>query len=366
MFEHPWGASNNIMKYIALVAILIPLIAAASGGRSSYQFLDITRSARMESIGGKQAATSTGDALAHLANPVFVDSLYNNQFGGTWGSIFVAQTEVGFGNAAFIRNIKDRPYAFSMRYINYGRFTSHDELGNQLPTAFASEYAAGVATSRQIWKGVSAGLQLKPIASYMAGYSSYAVLADLGAAYTDSTGSFTASLLFSNFGFRLKNYTAGNPQNLPFNVSIGVSKRLAHAPFRVSATYTSLNKWDISPPKKEKKSALAADNDDKEDLWDKFGENALRHFVVGIELFLGKKLYVASGMDFHKYFDMSMQERSGAPGLSMGLGLELASFRLSYGRSSYHLAGATNFFSICTGIDRFFVRKTKINAAKEE
>jgi predicted Na+-dependent transporter len=41
-------------------------------------------------------------------------------------------------------------------------------------------------------------------------------------------------------------------------------------------------------------------------------------------------------------------------GFSMGLGLKVSKFHIAYGRSTYHLAGATNHFSLTTSLSEFY------------
>jgi hypothetical protein len=45
-------------------------------------------------------------------------------------------------------------------------------------------------------------------------------------------------------------------------------------------------------------------------------------------------------------------------GFSYGFGIKISKFHLSYGRATYHLAGASNHFSISTNFSSFYKDQT--------
>ena len=50
---------------------------------------------------------------------------------------------------------------------------------------------------------------------------------------------------------------------------------------------------------------------------------------------------------------MSLSSYPGFVGFSFGVGFEVIGFVLDYSRSSYHISGTTNNFSITTNINNF-------------
>ena len=50
---------------------------------------------------------------------------------------------------------------------------------------------------------------------------------------------------------------------------------------------------------------------------------------------------------------MAIEEKGGMVGFSYGFGMKIKKFRISYGRATYHLAGASNHFSVTMNLSEF-------------
>jgi len=334
------------------------------GGESSFMFLDITNSAKEEALGSNNISL-TEDLHFAMSNPALIDSAMHNSFGGTWGSMFIMQTGVGIGNIAYCRNIKGNPYTVGVKYISYGAFESYDEQANQQPSVMASDLAVTIGTSRPVTSKISWGAQIKPIASYLADYSSYAIALDAGAIYNDTARLLTVAVLMKNAGYQMKPYTTGNQQNMPFDAQIGVTKKLRHAPLRVSATYRYLHKWDLSYENTLSKSSGLGNAEEKNDWWMDAGSNLLKHFVFGAEVFIGKHLYAAAAYNIKQYSELKLENKSGGAGLSLGFGITTQKFSICYGRNKYSIAGGTNFISLTTNFDKILATKRTKNTHEE-
>jgi len=55
----------------------------------------------------------------------------------------------------------------------------------------------------------------------------------------------------------------------------------------------------------------------------------------------------------HKLEEMKIESKPGMVGFSWGIGIKVSKFRISYGRSVFHLAGGTNQFSFSMNLDEF-------------
>lgn len=353
----------HIKAIILLIAF--PLVSLAQyGGESSFQFLQLTNSARVEALGGTNISAKTGDINIAMNNPALIDSALHNDFAGSWGSHFIMQTDVATGNAAYARTIKGQPYTIGARFINYGSFDAYNPEGVSQANVSASELSLSVGTSRELLPRLRLGVQAKPIASYLADYSSYALAVDAGLAYDDTAHLVTYAFLLTNVGYQLKTYTRDNQQNMPFDAQIGVTKRLRHAPLRLSVTYRYLHKFDLSYSPLQKESLVPAE-DQSLDWYIDAGTNLLRHLTIGAEILLGKKLYFAAGYNFKKSAELALQESTGGAGLSLGLGVKVSKLRISYGRSKYHAAGATNYLTLNANLDDFLTTKHSANPHAE-
>jgi hypothetical protein len=91
----------------------------------------------------------------------------------------------------------------------------------------------------------------------------------------------------------------------------------------------------------------------KEDPLARFGDNFMRHLIFGIEFIPTKNFYVNLGYNYKRRQEMKIEDKVGMVGFSFGFGLKINRFRISYGRASYHVAGASNHFSVTTNLSEF-------------
>jgi hypothetical protein len=92
------------------------------------------------------------------------------------------------------------------------------------------------------------GINVKPIYSVYETYYSLELLL-LGASVTDSTGLFSAGLVFRNIGLVINPYqylSEDVNEPLPFDIQLGFSQKLAHAPFRFCGTFNQLHNWKLT------------------------------------------------------------------------------------------------------------------------
>ena len=104
----------------------------------------------------------------------------------------------------------------------------------------------------------------------------FAIGVDLGLNYYHQESNFSASLVARNLGGQLKAFEERH-EKLPVDVQLGFSKRLSHAPFRLSLTLHDLTHWSAS--------TTAANN---------FGKKLLNHIALGIDLSTNQQLLSGS------------------------------------------------------------------------
>jgi hypothetical protein len=90
-----------------------------------------------------------------------------------------------------------------------------------------------------------------------------------------------------------------------------------------------------------------------EDFADKF----MRHMIFGVEFSPFKSFCLRGGYNYQRRSELKVQSRAAMVGFSWGFGLKISKFNLSYGRASYHLAGASNHFSLTTDFSSFYRKK---------
>jgi hypothetical protein len=170
--------------------------------------------------------------------------------------------------------------------------------------------------------------------------------------YYKPSKNFSASVVMKNIGFAFSKYS--KKEKLPFEIQVGISKKLKHAPFRFSLTFTNLQTWDLTYKdpnvKKEFDPNTFVELPAKEPS---FLDKGMRHVVFGTEFILSKNFNIQIGYNYRKRQELKFTEKTGLVGFSGGIGFKIKKFRLNYSISSYHLSGKSHSFSVTTNINEF-------------
>ena len=148
---------------------------------------------------------------------------------------------------------------------------------------------------------------------------------------------------------------------MPFEIQLGVSQKLEHAPFRFSAVVHNLQQFDLTY--ETGKTTLDYDpltgEPVKENKIEKFGDQVMRHLIFGVEFIPFESFMIRAGYNYQRRQELKLDTRAAMVGFSWGFGVKIYKFHLSYGRASYHLAGASNHFSLSTNLSSFYSRKQR-------
>ena len=74
--------------------------------------------------------------------------------------------------------------------------------------------------------------------------------------------------------------------------------------------------------------------------------NALRHVIIGAELFPDKGFNLRVGYNFRRAEELRILEQRNFSGLSIGFGLKMGSLKFNYSYSRYTLAANTSLFGL--------------------
>ena len=338
-----------------IIFILFTVQARAQfGGTATYDFLNLTSSARINALGGNQVGLIDDEELSFTYyNPAALMPGMNNDISLNYID-YVADIKIGY--AAYAHDFDNfGTIATGIQYINYGSFQEADEDGTLTGNTFkASDYAFNLIYSRNIFNRFNAGINIKPIYStYYETYNSFGIAADVGISYIDSSGNFTAGVVAKNMGTQITTYYDGaDREPLPFDLQAGFSQRLEHAPFRFSATLQHLTEWDLTD-----KSTWAYDHKSETDFIaghsDDIFKQFMRHVILGVEFIPSKNFIIGMGYNFQRRWELSVDSNPGAVGLSGGFTVKVSKFRVSYAIASYHLSSTSNIFSVSTNLSEF-------------
>lgn len=297
-------------------------------------------------MGGEVISVRDNDVNMVVRNPAVLDEGMHDQFALSYNNYF---TGINMGNVLYARQSeKYGMWAAGLQFMNYGRFVRANAAGEQLGNFSAGDYNL---YGSYAWKRDSTwsfGGTAKLIYSKLDAWWSLGMAADLGATYTKKSKGFSAGLVIRNIGTQFKSYTENQRDPLPLQIQLGASKRIANAPLRISGILKHLERFDLTFP---------TEDDEDEGTSRLSLENAMRHVGLAIEFMPTDNFWIAAGYNHLRRQELRVANRTGLTGISMGFGFKMRKFRLSYARSTYHVAGSTNQLTIVTRLADLKSRK---------
>ncbi len=326
---------------------------AQPGGRGAYDFLDVTLSPRVASLGGVALPVNDNDIQLAVFNPALITPEIHNQISLSFVDYY---SDLNFSNIAYGRNMgKTGTFVGNLSYFNYGRYDYADEAGNRNGNFTAADYALSLGWGRQLDSSFSIGANAKFAASQYESYSSFGIAVDVAGTYLSRSG-WLFSLTARNIGSEIKSYLPGDPSLMPFSMQLGVSKRLDHVPFRLIVVYDHLQKWDLTyddPIDMKGRIDPITGVKSKPKAVEKFADQMMRHFIVGGEFYIGKNLSLRGSYNYKRRQEMLIPDKLAMVGFAWGVGVKVSKFQINYARSTFHLAGSPNYISISTDFDSF-------------
>lgn len=323
---------------------------AQIGGESTYQFLELTNSARIAALGGNQIAIlDTTDLNLPYHNPASLDSAMGNKLLVNYVNYL---SDINYGYVSYAKSFEGiGNFALGMHYINYGDFKEATEFGELTGNYFkAAEYALYMIYSNH-YKRLKYGATLKPILSSFESYQSVGIAADFGLSFASKTKFTNFSLVARNVGAQITTYyDEAEREKIPFNLQAGVSTKLKHAPIVLSLNLEHLNNWTLATrePGKEEDILSYMKRDES------FGKQIMRHAVFGVELMPSQNFILRAGYNYQRRQELKFDDRASTVGFSAGFGIKIKRFRLDYGIARYHLAGSSNLFSLAINLNNSF------------
>lgn len=348
-------------KSIIIIACIVTSIIyftpcfSQTGGNNTYEFLNLTNPARVAALGGTLISVKDNDLNLSFQNPALLDSTMHNELAMSYTDYFAG---IHYGYAAYSRTYKKiGSFSAGMQYLDYGNFTAATVTGEITGQFTSNEYCMNLAYGRHIDSMFSVGATLKTIYSKLATFTSYGNAVDIGGVYNNTKHFFSTALVIKNIGRQWKPYD-NIREPLPFEIQLGVSKKLAHAPFRLNLTAAHLEKWNLTYTDP---NAITVDPITKAPIEKKklgaFGDKLARHLVLGGEILLSKNFHLRVGYNYERRQELKLEGHTGITGFSFGFGLKVSKFNLSYAYARYHMAGGPNHFTISTNFSEFYSKK---------
>ncbi|MCC1483743.1 type IX secretion system protein PorQ [Winogradskyella immobilis] len=333
-----------IKRTTTLFFLLIAFPSFAQlGGESTYQFLNLVSSPRQAALGGKIITNFDYDVSESLYNPASINSDQHNQLALNYSSYLGG---IGYGTASYAytwdRHVQT--FHFGITYINYGDFDGFDLNGVSTGSFSGNEVAISAAYNYNIpFTDFYIGGRLKIITSQLEQFNSVGGALDFGFMYVNEDIDFNAAITVRNLGTQFTTY-AGENEPIPFEVNFGLSQTLEYIPLRWHLTLDNLQKWPIGRPNPARVTTDLSGNQTKENVG--FFNNALRHLILGAELWPDKGFNLRFGYNFRRAEELRIVDQRNFSGLSFGLGMKINKLRFSYTHARYTGAANTSFVGL--------------------
>ncbi len=326
------------------------LMAQTSGGQNAYNFLRFPGSPQVAALGGVNLTNQNHDLSLAFQNPAQLDAAMHTQMVANFNSLYNGVSNLHWMQA--YRNTKLKTnFAASIFYFNYGNIVQTDASGNILGELRPRDFTLQISASREYLSRWQYGVTLKYFASNYGQYRSSAIAGDVGVLYRDTANQLRVAVVATNMGGQLKRYSPAEPEELPFDLQFGISKRLAKAPVQFSFTAHHLHRFDIFYNDTVFNNENGIRNDKR-----KFTVNKLfQHFIFSTQLLIGNRVEVTAGYNFLRRSELRINNApNGLIGFTLGAGVILPKLQLRYARSYFQNSTAYNQIGINLQLNEYF------------
>jgi hypothetical protein len=192
------------------------------------------------------------------------------------------------------------------------------------------------------------GANAKLISSTLESYNSWGAAVDLGFLYIDEKNDINYGLSVRNLGFQITPYESTNEQ-LPLAIDAGISQLMENVPIRWHMTFENLQQWNIafSNPNRAQGNLAGGSTEEKVS----FFNNALRHVILGAELFPEKGFNIRLGYNFRRSEELRILEQRNFSGISVGFGIKFGKIKFDYSYSRYTVAANSSLFGLMIDLE---------------
>ena len=334
-------------KLLLLITAFLGAFASlmAQNGHSVFGFLDFPGSSRANAVGGYNISVVSSDLSMANQNPALLGAELANQVSLNYMYYIKG---VNVGGALYAHALGERgAWAVGAQFVDYGKFTQTSADNQILGTFGAKDIAFNGSIGYDITSRIRGGVNAKFIYSAYESYSSLALAVDLGLNYYNEEKDLSLAILARNLGGQLKPFDEVR-ESLPFDLQIGYTQSLEHAPFRFSLTAVNLTSWNT-----EYRDDTPSDSSEDKKKKSNFAKDFFRHLVIGAEYLPTDNFYVGLGYSYKKRTDFADGGGGFLTGFSAGTGIKVRMFDINASIARYHRSGTSFMVGINLLLDKF-------------
>lgn len=308
-------------------------------------------SPQVAALGGINLTNESKDISLAFANPAQLDSVMHTQMATNFNALYAGVKNVHWMLGYRSKQLQTN-FAAGIMYFDYGATQQTDAAGNIEGVYRPRDFVLQIQASREYMSRWKYGVSLKYLSSNYGPYRSSAIAADVGVLYRDTANLLQASIVAVNMGGQLKRYNPAEPEELPFDLQVGISKRLAKAPIRFSATAHHLHRFDILYNDTVFNNNNGFENASaKKITLDKL----FQHFIFSTQILIGERVEVTAAYNILRAKELKVSTGgNGLTGFSLGVGVLFSKLQLRYSRSYFQNNTAYNQLGLTMPLNQYF------------
>lgn len=292
---------------------------------SIFNFLNLPNSSHITGLGGKNISLTQDEIQTATINPALLSNISDKSIGVNFMTYMQGCKA---GGAAYAQTVGSRgTWGVYTQFVGYGSMKETNSSGEITGDMRPLDFCIGGQYSYMLTDRLSGGVTGKIIYSHYGEFSSCALAVDLGLNYYWEEKNFSISAVARNIGGQVKRF-GDVAERIPFDMRLGFTKGLGHAPIDFSVTLVDLTRWR------------------QDDYFSTDGEVSggrifTNHFEIGVDAYPIPIVYVCAGFNFRRAFEMKAAGSSHAAGLSFGAGVNLQKLKVGIAYAKYHIGAPT-------------------------
>lgn len=330
---------KNKLYIILIFSVAVQLLSAQTGD-AVFTFLRYPMSARVNGMGGNNVSLVESDPSLIFQNPALLGGEMDKMVNLNYLN-YIA--DINVGSALFTKAWKEKgAWGVGATYFSQGKIKGMDEEGIETGEFSLNDISLNGFFSYDLSKRWRGGATFKFLYSGLGDYTSVGIAVDAGLSYYNSEKKFSFGFVLKNIGAQLKAYE-DDRQKMPWDIQMGVTKQMKHAPLRFSLTAMYLTKWKLN----------YIDDTDKEYKDDKFFKALMKHLVVGIDVVPSDNFWVGIGYNPKTAMDMKQHGGNFLTGFSGGGGVKIKMFDIGASVAKYHPSALSVMLSVSMRLEDF-------------
>jgi hypothetical protein len=336
-----------------IAVLLVPALGRAQqAGTHTFYSLQMPVASRLSAMGGTNISLRESDPLLALANPASLNDAMHTGLGLSFVSYMDG---TGYGTANYVHKVENvGRFTAGFQHTSFGEFQGYDQFGNPQGTFSVSDNVFYLGAGRS-FGNLAFGAHLKFLSSTNAGYNQTGLAADFGAQYYSEKHTLGLGLTLKNVGRMFNKYTTvGTRDPIPFDLQLGVTKRVPHTPLRFSLTLHDLHRPDLTPENETDDPNVDLQGNTVENR-NSIAEDIFRHTIFAAEVLISEHVHLRLGYNHQRRSQLKAANSNfNMAGFNFGAGIKVFKFQIDYAYSHYFSGGGgVHHFGLAANINSF-------------